>query len=87
MHIEKISEEICILRKEKKLTQKELAEIIHVSTSAVSKWETGVAMPDIYMLKRLANVFEISLSELLEGKKEIFQECDIIIQTDKENRK
>lgn len=44
-------------------------------------------MPDIYMLKRLANVFEVSLSELLEGKKEIFQECDIIIQTDKENRK
>ncbi len=56
------------LRENKKMTQEELAEIIHVSGKAVSKWETGRGLPDITLLESLAKALDISVIELLSGE-------------------
>lgn len=57
---------ICELRKEKGLTQKQLAEHLHVTDKAVSKWERELGCPDITTLPLLAQVLGVSASELLE---------------------
>ena len=56
------------LREKKKITQEELAEMIHVSGKAVSKWETGQGFPDISLLEPLAQALGISVIELLSGE-------------------
>lgn len=56
-------------RKEKGLTQKQLAQRIFVSDKAVSKWERGAGLPDISMLIPLAEALEVSVTELLEGRR------------------
>ena len=56
------------LRESKKITQEELAEKIHVSSKAVSKWETGQGFPDISLLEPLASALDISVIELLSGE-------------------
>ena len=64
--LQKISgNNIVTFRKEKNLTQSELAELIGVSTQAVSKWETGSGMPDISQIVPLARVLAISTDKLL----------------------
>ena len=55
------------LRTEKKLTQKQLAELIGVSDKAVSKWETGKGYPDISLFSALADVFGTDVRNLLMG--------------------
>ena len=54
------------LRKEKKVTQEQLAEYLHISSQAISKWETGVSSPDLDQLPRLAIFFVSSLDNLLD---------------------
>ena len=54
------------LRREKKLTQEELAEYLHISSQAVSKWETGASSPDIDMLPKLAVFFGTTLDALMD---------------------
>lgn len=51
-------------RKQKQMTQEALANMVNVSNQAVSKWESGQSCPDIALLCRLADIFEISLDEL-----------------------
>ncbi|MCQ2505025.1 MAG: helix-turn-helix domain-containing protein [Saccharofermentans sp.] len=58
------------LRKEKGLTQKQLAESLNVTDKAVSKWERGLSFPDISMLEPISRVLDISIMELLEGKRQ-----------------
>lgn len=57
------------LRKEKGLTQIQLAEQLNVTDKAISRWETGKNYPDIEMFEDLSKIFDISVSELLEGKR------------------
>lgn len=57
------------LRKEQNLTQKELAERLHVTDKAVSKWETGKGFPDLKLLEPLAQELGVSLVELLQGER------------------
>lgn len=57
------------LRKERGLTQKELAQRLHVTDKAVSKWETGRGFPDLKLLEPLAQTLEVSLVELLQGER------------------
>ena len=57
------------LRKEKGMTQKELAEKLYVSDKAVSKWERGLSLPDISLLQPLAEIMDVSVTELLSGKR------------------
>ena len=56
------------LREGKHMTQEALAERIHVSAKAVSKWETGKGFPDISLLEPLARALDISVIELLSGE-------------------
>ena len=55
------------LREQNSMTQSELAERLGVSDKAVSKWETGRGYPDITLLQPIADVFQISVVELLSG--------------------
>jgi len=63
----KISE----LRKQKNVTQEELAADLGVTAAAVSKWENGYTLPDIYMLCALADFFAVTTDELLGRAKEV----------------
>ena len=54
------------LRREHNMTQERLAEILSISPQAVSRWETGAAMPDISLIAPLCNIFSITSDELLE---------------------
>ena len=56
------------LRKQKGLTQEELAEVLFVSRSAVSKWESNRGYPNIESLKAIANFFKVSVDALLSGE-------------------
>ncbi len=65
-----IGKNITAFRKDAGMTQEELAGQIGVSAQAVSKWETGVSMPDILLLPVIADVFGITVDEIYTGKKE-----------------
>ena len=56
------------LRKEKGITQEQLAEILNVSGRTVSRWETGNNMPDISILVDIADYYDISIPEIISGK-------------------
>lgn len=55
-------------RKEKNLTQEQLAEKLGVSNKTISKWETGKCMPDYSVVKSLCEELEISVAELMDGE-------------------
>ena len=61
-----IGENIANLRKKKGWTQAEFGEMIGVSNQAVSKWESGISMPDIMLLPHIAEAFECSIDELFD---------------------
>lgn len=65
----KIGQFIQMLRKEKKLTQKQVADCLGVSDKTVSKWETGNGMPDLCFLKPLSDFLGITVNELLLGER------------------
>lgn len=69
MNYKKIGEFIAQKRKEKKLTQKELASILKVTDKAVSKWERGLGCPDVSILELLAKTLDVSILEILKGRK------------------
>ena len=60
---------LIILRKKKGLSQKELAERLSISTSAVSKWENGKNLPDMMMLSSIADILQVSCDELHNPEK------------------
>ena len=60
------------LRKNRGLTQEELAESLYVSRTAVSKWESGRGYPNIESLKEISKFFSVSIDELLSGEKLLF---------------
>jgi len=66
----RIGRKIAELRKEKDMTQVELADYLGISFQAVSNWERGNSMPDISKLPELASLFQVSIDELLEQEKE-----------------
>lgn len=68
-----IGQTIRLLRKEKALTQGQLAELIGVSTQAISKWETDTGMPDISQIVPLAKVLEVSTDKLLGYTDEAYE--------------
>ena len=53
------------IRKEKSMTQEELAIKVHVARQTVSKWEKGVSIPDVDLLQRIAEALDVEVSELL----------------------
>lgn len=73
------NEKLCELRKNKGLTQEELAQALYVSRTAISKWESGRGYPSIDSLKEISKFFSVSIDELLSGEK-------IISIAEKENK-
>lgn len=73
----KIGQFIAKLRKEKQMTQRELAEQLHITDKAVSKWERGLSCPDISLLTSLAGILGVTTSELLNGKKNKMNSNDV----------
>ena len=67
MENHKVGNIIRILRQEQRLTQKELADTLHISDKTVSKWERGLGCPDISLLATLAERFSIDIQKLLSG--------------------
>ena len=57
------------LRKEKKLTQSELAELLQVTDKAISRWEVGDGYPDVSILPRLSTILGVTVDEILSGKR------------------
>ncbi len=66
---EKFGAFVASLRKEKGYTQKQLADLLHTSNKAVSKWETGVTIPDVTLLVPLSEALGITVTELLNCRK------------------
>ena len=62
------NEKLQDLRKQKGLTQEEIAEYLYVSRTAISKWESGRGFPNIESLKAISKFFSVSLDELLSGE-------------------
>lgn len=56
-------------RKEKNLTQMQLAEKLNITNRAVSKWETGKSMPDVSIMLDLCSILDITVNELLSGER------------------
>ena len=65
----KVGEFLKALRKEKGLTQEQLAEQFNVSRRTVSRWETGNNMPDLDILIEIADYYEVDLRELIDGER------------------
>lgn len=65
----KIGQFIAELRKEKKLTQKDLAAQLNITDKAVSKWERNLSFPDITLLTSVADILGVTTSELLNGQR------------------
>ena len=56
------------LRKEKSLTQEQLAEMLNVSSRSVSRWETGCNMPELSILAELSAFYNVDMKEILNGE-------------------
>ncbi|WP_207871692.1 hypothetical protein DOK78_000087 [Enterococcus sp. DIV2402] len=78
-----IGEKIKKLRSKHKWTQKELAEKLNISRSAITNWENGRNYPDIQLIINISELFNISLDELLKGDKVVVEK----ITNDTKNRK
>ncbi|MBP3840819.1 MAG: helix-turn-helix transcriptional regulator [Bacilli bacterium] len=69
MDLIKIGKFIANCRKEKNITQEQLAEKLYITDRAVSKWERGLSLPDADKMLDLCNIFDINVNELLNGEK------------------
>ena len=81
MDLDKIGKFIALNRKNKGLTQEQLAEKLGVTNKTVSRWETGKYMPDLSLLKPLSEELGITLNELLSGEK--IEEQKIVENTER----
>ena len=77
MDLKKTANLISNARKEKGITQKELAEKLHISDRTVSKWERGAGFPDVSILTELADILGFTVTELLQGELMPESDCDL----------
>ena len=71
----KIGKFIAELRKEKKMTQEELAVLLGVSNKSVSRWENGETTPNVETLKLLSRFFDVSINTLLGTPRQLICQC------------
>lgn len=69
MNQKKIGEFLKQLRKERHMTQEQLAETFYVSSRTVSRWETGNNMPDLGMLVEIADFYDVDIREIIDGER------------------
>lgn len=82
MNENRIGQFIAELRKEKNMTQKDLAGQLHITDKAVSKWERGLSCPDISLLSPLADLLGVTVSELLNAEKNESPSQDVLESVD-----
>lgn len=70
MNMNMISKYLQFLRKSHNYTQDDLAKILDISRQAVSKWETGTAIPDLEVLLKISKLYNITINDILEPKVE-----------------
>lgn len=71
MNCDKIGRLIYKLRKEKNMTQKQLADLMNISDKTISKWERGLGCPDVSLLPELSQIIGVNIEEILLGKIEL----------------
>src|SRR5690625_4438842 len=74
MNQEKIGKFIALCRKEKKMTQSDLAEKLGVTEKSISNWENGRNMPELSLFKPLCQELDISLNDLMSGERVVEKE-------------
>ena len=72
---------IAAKRKEKGMTQKELAERLHISNKAVSRWETGAGFTDVSLLEPLSEALGVTVTELLSGGAEVQPGEELVVES------
>ena len=85
MDAEKTGKLIRETRTERRMTQQALADALHVSSTAVSKWENGHSLPDISLLESLSSVLNVSISDIVTGErsaKDMNQDTGKAVETD-----
>lgn len=65
MNILQVGNYLCNLRKNKGLTQDDLANTLSISRQAISKWETGLSVPDLEVLLQLSNLYDVTINDIL----------------------
>jgi transcriptional regulator with XRE-family HTH domain len=73
-----IGKTIMRLRKEKNITQEQLAEKLNVTRQAVSNWENGKTQPDIDTIVKIAGIFEVEVEEIIYGGKRTMSEKTVV---------
>lgn len=68
MDCNKVGALLYTLRKEKGMTQKQIADLMNISDKTISKWERGLGCPDVSLLGELSNIFEVNVEKILEGE-------------------
>lgn len=79
MELMSIGERISTLRKERNLSQGQLADALEVSRQAVSKWENDQSSPDTIKLIKLAEVLDTEVEYLASGRKPVYEEPPIVL--------
>lgn len=79
MNTEKTGKLIARIRQQKNMTQQDIADQLHITSKAVSKWERGLSFPSVDILEKLASVLDISVVDILAG--EVISEQDAVAQT------
>lgn len=69
MNQQKVGQFLKKLRKEKSITQEQLAEILGVSNRSISRWENGTTMPDFDLLIQMAKFYDVEIGEILDGER------------------
>ena len=72
------AEKLKSFRKQAKMSQEKLSEKLGVSRQAVTKWETGLGIPEIENIRAISELFEISIDELLSDELEVKKEKDYL---------
>lgn len=75
-----LNENLKAIRKQKGLSQQELAVRLNVVRQTISKWEKGLSVPDADMLTKIADIFEVSVSQLLGAKITVDENRDEIVE-------
>lgn len=83
--MEKFHEKLKVLRKEKGLTQKDIADLVHVNRVTYTNWEYGKREPNFEKLSMLACIFDVSIDFLLSENLEISKETYLKLKEEKKN--
>lgn len=80
MDNQKTGKLIADIRKENGLTQKQLADQLHISDRTISKWERGAGFPDVALIEPLADALQISVAGLLQGERIPASACELTVR-------